>query len=98
MGFFDRAKAALGLGEGKRTGGRPPLRDLPPASPAASIDDALAAREAGRIEEARAILQAIDRGKGLRTVLRAAAALEAGDAEEARTLASAIAASELGWR
>jgi hypothetical protein len=98
MGFFDRAKAALGLGAGKRTGERPPLEDLPPASSAASIDDALSARAAGRPEEARAILQAIDRGKGLRTVLRAAAALEAGDEEELGPLVLAIAGSEPGWR
>jgi len=104
MGFFERAKAALGFaappeGKGKkRPGERPALKDLPPASPAASIDDALAAREAGRPEEGRAILRAIDRGKGLRTVLRAAAALEAGDEEELGELVPAIAGSEPGWR
>jgi len=105
MGWFDRTKAALGLGtaEGssgapKSKDGRPPLKDLPPASPAASLDDALEAREAGRIDEARAILRAIDRGKGLRTVLRAGAALEAGDEEELGPLVRAIAGSEPGWR
>jgi hypothetical protein len=100
MGFFDRAKAALGLGGAgsKRTGERPALRDLPPASPEASIDDALTAREAGRKEEGRAILQAIDRGKGLRTLLRAAAALEAADEEEVLALVPKIARGEPGWR
>jgi hypothetical protein len=96
MGLFDRAKAALGLGG--RGGGRPPLEDVPPPSPAASIDDALAAREAGRLAEGRAVLQAIDRGKGLRTLLRAAAALEAGDEEELATLVPRIAEGEPGWR
>jgi hypothetical protein len=100
MGFFDRAKAAFGLGgdSTKRKGERPALKDLPPASAAGSIDDALAAREAGRVEEGRGILQAIDRGKGLRTVLRAAAAIEAGDEEELPPLVAAIAGSEPGWR
>jgi hypothetical protein len=105
MGWFDRAKSALGLGgeepaaagaRGKR-GERPPLRDVQ-ASSSASLDDALEEREAGRPEVGRAILQAIDRGKGLRTVLRAAAALEAGDEEELAPLATAIADSEPGWR
>jgi hypothetical protein len=101
MGWLDRTKAALGLGGApKRThgDGRPPLKDLPPASPAASLDDALEARDAGRLDEARSILRAIDRGKGLRTVLRAGAALEAGDEEELVPLTRAIAESEPGWR
>ena len=99
MGWLDRTKAALGLGTAaKAKDGRPPLKDLPSASPAASLDDALEAREAGRIDEARAILRAIDRGKGLRTVLRAGAALEAGDEEELAPLARAIKESEPGWR
>jgi hypothetical protein len=105
MGFFDRAKAALGLGDrgknegsGKGSGKRPPLKDLPPASPAGTIDDALVAREAGRNDEGRAILRAIDRGRGLRTVLRAAAALEAGDDDELSPLVAGITASEPAWR
>jgi hypothetical protein len=96
MGLFERAKAALGLGQ--RGSGRPPLKDVPPASPEGSVDDALAARDAGRLAEGRAVLQAIDRGKGLRTLLRAAAALEAGDEEELATLVPRIAAGEPGWR
>jgi hypothetical protein len=106
MGWLDRTKAALGLGgggpagagEGRGKGERPPLKDLPPASPEATLEDALEARSAGRIEEGRAILRAIDRGKGLRTVLRAAAALEAGDEEEFASLARGIAERESGWR
>jgi hypothetical protein len=113
MGLLDRAKAALGLGGGERAGkdaddrssptkpgrkgGRPPA-NLPPASPSASIEDALVAREAGGRDEARAILRAIDRGKGLRTVLRAAAALEAEDEAELAELLPAIASSEVPWR
>jgi hypothetical protein len=99
VGWLDRTKAALGLGGARKApDGRPPLKDLPPASPAASLDDALEAREAGRKGEARAILRAIDRGKGLRTVLRAGAALEAGDDEELAPLLRAIVESEPAWR
>jgi hypothetical protein len=100
MGWLDRTKAALGLGGGGRTriGERPALKDLPPASPAATLEDAFEAREGGRSDEGRAILRAIDRGKGLRTVLRAAAALEAGDEEEFGPLARAISESEPTWR
>ena len=99
MGWLDRTKAALGLGGPRRApDGRPPLKELPAASPAASLDDALEARAAGRREEARAILHAIDRGKGLRTILRAGAALEAGDEDELGPLLVAVTASEPGWR
>jgi hypothetical protein len=100
MGWLDRTKAALGLGGGGQTriGERPLLKDLPPASPAATLEDAFEARDAGRSDEGRAILRAIDRGKGLRTVLRAAAALEAGDEEEFVPLARAISESEPAWR
>ena len=57
---------------------------LPEVSEGASatIEDVLEARAAGHAVEARAILASIDKGQGLRTVLRAAAALEAGDEEE----------------
>jgi hypothetical protein len=103
MGFFDKAKAALGLGPSKaarahKTDGRPPLRDLPPTvASGGSLEDALVAREAGRPDEARKILATLDRGKGLRTVLRAAAALEAEDEEELSPLLIAIKASEPAW-
>jgi hypothetical protein len=114
MGFFDKAKAALGLGSGAagaqspppatsgsarphKKDGRPPLRDIPKTEPGGSLEDALAAREAGRPEEARKVLATLDRGKGLRTVLRAAAALEAGDLEELGPLLAAVEASEPAW-
>lgn len=82
----------------ERHGGRerPPLADAPP--PSQSIDDALVEREAGRPGEARKILIDIDRGGGLRTVLRAAAALEAKDDREVNELLPAIAREEPRWR
>ncbi len=76
---------------------RPPLADVPP-SQGQSVDDALAAREAGDARGARQILATIDRGAGLRTVLRAAAALEAGDEDELRPLLPAVAAEAAGYR
>jgi hypothetical protein len=101
MGLLDRVKAAIGIGAGaipadslagsKGKGSRPPLKDIAAAAPSASLDDAFEAREAGRIEEARAILIAIDRGKGLRSV-------EAGDEEELLQLLPGIASREAGWR
>jgi hypothetical protein len=81
-----------------RHGGRerPPMADAPP--PSQSIEDALVEREAGRSGEARKILIDIDRGGGLRTVLRAAAALEAKDEREVTELLPAIAREEPRWR
>jgi hypothetical protein len=113
MGFFDRLKKMLGgdgEGEGeqptdappsqaptrKRKGERPPLAQ--PAPPSATLDDALEARDAGDKEKARAILRSIDRGAGLRTVLRAAAALEAGDEDELAPLVSSLAHADAPWR
>jgi hypothetical protein len=55
-------------------------------------------REAGDHEEARRILRDIDRGGGLRTVLRAAAALEACDETELADLLPVIAREEPRWR
>lgn len=75
---------------------RPPLA-APPA-PSASLDDALDAREKGDRAGSRAILQAIDRGAGLRTVLRAAAALEANDEEELALLLPKLESVEAPWR
>ncbi|MEJ7733296.1 MAG: hypothetical protein WKG00_29390 [Polyangiaceae bacterium] len=76
-----------------------PARDLPPAaSSGPSLDDALAAREGGDRATARRILAEIDKGSGLRTLLRAAAALEDADEDEARSLLPAIAAEEPAWR
>jgi hypothetical protein len=76
---------------------RPPLADLPPAS-GQSVEDALAAREAGDKREARRIFATIDKGAGLRVVLRAAAALEAGDQAELRPLLPAVAAEAEGYK
>lgn len=76
---------------------RPPLVDQP-AGTGQSVDDALLAREAGNRTEARKILAQIDRGKGLRTVLRAAAALEDGDEDEVKSLLPAVAAEAEGWK
>jgi hypothetical protein len=76
---------------------RPPLADLPPEQ-GQSVDDALAARDAGDHAEARRILATIDRGAGLRTVLRAAAALEDGDQDELRSLLPAVAKEADGYK
>ena len=76
---------------------RPPLQDPPPGS-SQSVDDALLAREAGDKAEARRILAEIDRGQGLRTVIRAAAALEAGDEALLRELLAAVAREADGWK
>ena len=80
----------------RRPGQRPPLGAPPP--PTATLDDALEAREGGDRRKARAILQAIDRGAGLRTVLRAAAALEDGEDAEVQTLAAQVLAGDARWR
>jgi hypothetical protein len=134
MGFFDKAKRLLGLGEddepsepsdgdassppsapprgdAPRTAaaraamsrGRGDRRDRPPlpetsGASGPSLDDALTAREAGDEAQARAILRDIDKGGGLRTLLRAAAALEAGDEDELAPLLPVIAAEEPPWR
>lgn len=115
MGFFDRAKAALGLqkdggpsasgtvprGERpdgrKNKTGRPPLPEVSGAA-SATIEDALAARAAGKMDDARAILAAIDKGQGLRTVLRAAAALEAGDEDEVAALLPLVKRDAPAWQ
>jgi hypothetical protein len=73
---------------------------LPEVSGAASatIEDVLTARAAGKLDDARAILAAIDKGQGLRTVLRAAAALEAGDDEEVATLLPVVRQDAPAWQ
>lgn len=76
---------------------RPPLVEVP-AGTGQSVEDALLAREAGNPEEARKIFAIIDRGKGLRTLLRAAAALEAGDEDEVKSLLPAVAEEAQGWK
>jgi hypothetical protein len=72
----------------RRKDRRPPLVDAPPQGP--SVDDALALRDAGDRDGAWKMLREIDKGGGLRTVLRAASALEAGDREELSQLLPAI--------
>jgi hypothetical protein len=107
VGLFDRAKQMLGFGgqapdeaeaprRGKSKEGRPPLKA--PVAPSATLEDALAARESGAQDQARAILEAIDRGQGLRTVIRAAAALEAADEEGLLKLLPAVAAEQPAWQ
>jgi hypothetical protein len=81
----------------KKKDERPPLREVTETA-SATIDDALAARAAGKPAEARAIFASIDKGQGLRTVLRAAAALEAGDEEELGKLLPAVAKEEPAWQ
>jgi hypothetical protein len=80
----------------KKRDGRPPLPEVMEGA-SATIEDALVARQAGSMAEARSILAAIDKGQGLRTVLRAAAALEAGDEEEL-SLIPAIQKEEPVWQ
>lgn len=76
----------------RRKDRRPPLVEAAPQGP--SVEDALAAREAGDKDGAQKILRDIDRGGGLRTVLRAAAAMEAGDKAELASLLTAVANEE----
>jgi hypothetical protein len=114
VGFLDKAKALFGIDRpttkppesgatpgdarrGRKKDGRPPLPEVT-AGASATIDDALAARDRGAKDEARAILAAIDKGQGLRTVLRAAAALEAGDETELGKLLSAVAKEQPAWQ
>jgi hypothetical protein len=119
VGFFDRARALLGLdkAEGKaresdpanqkvaaatetgrraRKEKRPPLPEAPPA-PGISLEDVLSVRDTGDFEKARELLRQMDRGHGLRAVLRAAAALEARDEAELSGLLPALAAQEPSW-
>ena len=94
-----QATAAHGAhgGKGRDRKDRPPLVE-PPAGTGQSVEDALLAREAGNLDEARKIFAQIDRGQGLRTVLRAAAALEAGDEDVVKSLLAAVAAEAEGWK
>ncbi|MFO0762747.1 MAG: hypothetical protein U0359_40295 [Byssovorax sp.] len=77
---------------------RPPLAEVPP-SHGRTVEDALAAREAGDAAEARKIFAEIDKGgRGLRVVLHAASALEAGDEDEVKSLLPAVAAEAEGYK
>jgi hypothetical protein len=81
----------------KNKAGRPPLPEVSGAA-SATIEDVLAARAAGSFDEARAILAAIDKGQGLRTVLRAAAALEAKDEDEVTKLLPLVRKDSPAWQ
>jgi hypothetical protein len=94
-GRVDPRAARMEKARGRKD--RPPLAEVP-ASQGQSVEDALAAREAGDPAGARQILATIDRGAGLRTVLRAAAALEAGDEDELRPLLPAVTAEAAGYK
>jgi hypothetical protein len=76
---------------------RPPLPEVVEGA-SATIEDVLEARAAGHAAEARAILASIDKGQGLRTVLRAAAALEAGDEEELGKLLPTVRKEQPAWQ
>jgi hypothetical protein len=114
MGWLDKAKIALGIidaGDVEDEGppraqkrvtlgkddGRPSLDGIE-AAPQETLDDVLAARDAGDLEEMRSLLKRIDRGRGLRVVLRAAAALEANDEAELNALLPNVAACEPAWK
>jgi hypothetical protein len=91
----DARAARLARARGRKD--RPELMEMPPEQ-GQTVDDVLAAREAGDRKGARKILETIDRGGGLRVVLRAAAALEAGDEDEVRALLPKVAAEAAGWK
>ena len=105
MGWLDKAKVALGIldpedlenmegdfspqGKRRSRSDRPPL-DETKAAPQQSLEDAFEAREAGDVDRMRQLLRDMDRGGGLRTVIRAAAALEAEDETELKPLLQQI--------
>jgi len=91
----DPRAARLAKARGRKD--RPQLLEMPPEQ-GQTVDDVLAAREAGDRKGARKILETIDRGGGLRTVLRAAAALEAGDEDELAPLLPKVAVEAQGWK
>jgi hypothetical protein len=85
-------------GDGRKSKvGRPPLPDVAGAA-SATIEDVLTARAAGSFDKARTILAAIDKGQGLRTILRAAAALEAKDEEEVAKLLPLVRKDSPAWQ
>jgi hypothetical protein len=96
----EREQPAQASGDGSRRrkkDGRPPLPEVIEGA-RATIDDALTARAEGKMQAARSILAAIDKGHGLRMVLRAAAALEAGDEEEVLKLLPMVKKEEPAWQ
>lgn len=114
MGWLDKAKVALGIIDEEdieedivpraqkrirptQRDGRPSLDGIE-AAPQQSLEDALVAREAGDLKEMRKLLREMDRGGGLRTVLRAAAALEADDEQELAPLLPIVRADKPAWK
>ena len=101
MSLLDKAKVWLGIIDEEDlqgdADGRPALDDFS-AAPQETLEDALVAREAGDIDEMRRLLAQMDRGKGLRTVLRAAAALEAEDEDLLAELLPKVRAEEPAWK
>lgn len=95
-GEEDAPRAALRVNPRDKSK-RPPIEDIAPA-PQETLEDAIAAREAGDMVEMRRLLALIDRGGGLRMVFRAAAALEAGEQEAARELLPKIRREAPTWR
>ena len=77
--------------------GRPTLDGIQEA-PQETLEDALAAREVGELTEMRRLLRDMDRGRGLRLVLRAAAALEDGDERELGQLLPKVRREVPAWR
>ena len=82
---------------GRARGDRPSLDGVEPASQQ-SLEDVLAARERGDLREMRRLLAELDRGRGLRLILRAAAALEDGDDATLAYLLPKVRSEEPAWR
>ena len=112
MGWLDKAKVLLGIVDAedveeegepraeKRVtlkGGRPSLEGFE-AAPQETLQDVLALREAGDTAAMRKLLEQLDKGRGLRVVLRAAAALEAGDEGELRSLLPKVREEARAWK
>ncbi|MCA9624270.1 MAG: hypothetical protein KC731_34835 [Myxococcales bacterium] len=95
-GEEDAPRAALRINP-RNKDGRPPL-DQVEAPPQHSLEEALEAREAGDLVAMRKLLEEMDRGRGLRTVLRAAAALEADDEALLKKLLPKVRATEPRWK
>ncbi len=108
MSWLDKAKVLLGVldpqdiestaKDSEAKGADRPSLDGVSAAPQQSLEDAFVAREAGDLERMRTLLREMDRGSGLRTVIRAAAALEAQDETELQPLLDNLAKEKNPWR